>query len=88
MVAAYLQRARVPWVQAGFSTCRICGKPNGCAELTDGTYLWPEGLAHYVEDHAVRLPREIVEHVLQRQINPDGVDDSWWKSVHPSDSGI
>jgi hypothetical protein len=34
---------------------------NGCAELTDGTHLvWPEGLAHYVEEHNVRLPDEII----------------------------
>lgn len=24
---------------------------NGAVEYTDGTYVWPEGLAHYIYDH-------------------------------------
>lgn len=40
----------------GWSTCRICGKPNGSREFTDGSYYWPEGLVHYVEDHDVVIP--------------------------------
>lgn len=47
----------------GMSTCRICGKLNGSAEQTDGKYIWPTGLAHYVEEHNVRLPQEFVDHV-------------------------
>jgi hypothetical protein len=27
---------------------------NGFEEFTDGTYLWPEGLARYVLNHAAR----------------------------------
>src|SRR6478752_148949 len=63
-VADYLQRGtRTPWLQLGFSTCRFCGKPNGTLDLTDGVYVWPEGLSHYLKDHGVRLPGDIVEHV-------------------------
>ncbi|HEY1188039.1 MAG TPA: hypothetical protein VGE74_10300 [Gemmata sp.] len=32
----------------------------GGRDLTDGVWMWPEGLAHYVECHAVRLPDEFV----------------------------
>jgi hypothetical protein len=32
----------------------------GGRDLTDGVWVWPEGLAHYVECHAVRLPDEFV----------------------------
>ncbi|MFT5048691.1 MAG: hypothetical protein ACI8QZ_000078 [Chlamydiales bacterium] len=28
--------------------------------LTDGEWVWPEGLAHYVEAHHVRLPDEFL----------------------------
>ena len=28
--------------------------------------LWPEGLAHYVEVHAVRLPDEFIDHMRSR----------------------
>jgi len=37
----------------------------GRGELTDGVYMWPEGLAHYLEKHNVRLPQEFVDHVLK-----------------------
>ena len=36
----------------------------GCTTLTDGKYVWPEGLAHYVSEHAVRLPEDFVRHSL------------------------
>jgi hypothetical protein len=41
----------------------VCGQQNGSRELGDAFYLWPEGLAHYVTDHDVRLPDEFVVHV-------------------------
>jgi hypothetical protein len=28
----------------------------GSRDLTDGVWVWPEGLAHYVEEHDVMLP--------------------------------
>lgn len=60
----------------------------GSADLSDGTYLWPEGLAHYVEKHHVRLPAEFVKHVLEEparsasaKVSSDfTVDASWWRS--------
>jgi hypothetical protein len=50
----------------GLSQCRLCGRENGSAEMTDGAYAWPEGLAHYVREHAVRLPQAFVDHVTAR----------------------
>ena len=47
----------------GLSGCRFCGRNNGSAEFTDGSYYWPEGLAHYVREHDVRLPDEFVDFV-------------------------
>ncbi len=84
IVARYLDSGRVPWIQMGISTCRFCGRENGCAELTDGTYLWPEGLSHYVSDHGVRLPAPVVDHILACAAQtPDQVDHAWWNSVVP-----
>lgn len=37
----------------------------GCCTLTDGKYLWPEGLAHYVECHAVRPPSHFVRRAVE-----------------------
>jgi hypothetical protein len=47
-------RARVPemgysWCR--FDTCSASRRSLGCCNLTDGTFVWPEGLAHYVRDH-------------------------------------
>jgi hypothetical protein len=64
----------------GYSDCRICGEQNGSGEFTDGTYIWPEGLGHYVSAHGVRLPADFVSHALgqRRQIDEGPRDESWW----------
>jgi hypothetical protein len=37
-------------------------------ERTDGFFLWPEGLAHYVRDHSVRLPDEVISHITEQRL--------------------
>jgi hypothetical protein len=62
----------------------------GSAELTDGVWIWPEGLAIYVERFAVTLPEQFVEHMIENAfaIAPDldsealeetPVDFSFWR---------
>jgi hypothetical protein len=36
----------------------------GLTTLTDGSWIWPEGLSHYVAVHHVSLPQDFVLHVL------------------------
>ena len=67
MVLEHLRRGRVHMGYMGFSECRFCGVPNGTKDMTDGVYLWPEGLPHYLTDHAVRLPAAFVEHVRSKR---------------------
>jgi hypothetical protein len=44
--ACYLDQGTVVHVWRGWSQCRICGYDrNGNSDLSNGTYLWPEGLA-------------------------------------------
>lgn len=83
---------------AGHSTCRICGVPNGSAELTNGVYVWPEGLGHYVREHSVRLPDVVISGI--RNSVPPGrdtalllevleavpIDTEWWKTQVPAGS--
>ena len=67
----------------GYSTCRLCGfAQNGNHELTDGTFIWPEGLAHYVMEHSVRLPEEFVRHVemMEDQFEAVIIDTEWWRT--------
>jgi hypothetical protein len=53
------------------SWCRFCGAENGSSERSDGVYLWPEGLAHYIRRHNVRLPAAVIEHILCALRSPD-----------------
>ena len=82
-VASYLERGFIARAYMGLSPCRLCRQNNGCLELTDGTFLWSEGLAHYVRDHAVRLPDRFLEHIAEvaDAIESADVEESWWKSL-------
>lgn len=87
-IVAYIKAAhQMPYAAGGLSWCRFrCGIGSlGCTEFTDGTYLWPEGLLHYVEAHNVKLPREVLDHMLTNKkihtgIGKIGADMDWWKS--------
>jgi hypothetical protein len=55
----------------------------GSSDLTDGTWLWPEGLAHYVRKHDVVLPEEFIAHVVSRAPqkqpeHPEDIDTGLW----------
>lgn len=63
-LAAYLSASHQRVAFCGSSDCRCCARDNGHEDVSDGTYVWPSGLAHYVADHAVALPAEFVAHVL------------------------
>ena len=72
-VADFLQKATLVNQYRGISPCRFCGCRNGSAELTDGAYCWPEGLAHYVNEHDIRLPQEFVSHALSNPARLSGL---------------
>ena len=69
-IVNYLKNGRIWGHCLGYSYCRFqCGTPNsvlGSNDLTDGTWVWPEGLWHYVEVHSVQLPPQFMEHLKQR----------------------
>lgn len=78
-IVQYLQSGAVVGEYLGFSFCRFqCGISNhqmGNAELTDGEWVWPQGLAHYVEAHCVRLPSEFVGTMIANNFKiPDKLD--------------
>ena len=90
-VVAYLQNGySMPYITLGYSTCRICGMDsNGSQDLSDGKYMWPEGLAHYVECHNLRLPEAFEAHIASdwEPIDTEHlwmgeleVKGEWWKS--------
>lgn len=90
-VASYLKSAETYEQYRGLSWCRFqCGVPSrdmGSRDLTDGTWVWPEGLAHYVESHGVNLPSRFVDRitsnvrtVANRRSQDDLVDFGVWEA--------
>lgn len=63
-VARYLRQGKVHARWRGNSRCRICGITNGSLDLSDGIFVWPQGFAHYVEEHHVRPPQALIDHIL------------------------
>lgn len=67
LVVNYLSSGKFCGGELGYSWCRYCcstpAEEMGAAILTDGAWAWPEGLAHYVLEHNLRLPDEFLEHV-------------------------
>jgi hypothetical protein len=65
-VIAHLKAGRILESWRGSSWCRFgCEIQNGSHCLTDGTYAWPEGFAHYLEHHAVKPPQEFIDHIMR-----------------------
>jgi len=56
LIVRYLEAGKKHAQWRGMSSCRFCDCRNGSACLTDGTYVWPQGLSHYLREHAVRPP--------------------------------
>ncbi|MCR5886991.1 hypothetical protein LRS06_04205 [Hymenobacter sp. J193] len=99
-VVHYLQQGLPLAYWMGYSWCRFrCGISTaeiGAADLTDGTYCWPEGLVHYVSCHQVRLPDTFTQHVLSQLSFPaaaakvsdnNSIDMTWWQQQtgwHPT----
>jgi len=68
----------------GYSYCRICGINLGSYERTDGTYIWPVDLSHYIRYHEIRLPMEFIKHVQTNRNKTirDYETDSWIKMMN------
>ena len=76
-ILPYLRSGVIAEQYRGFSWCRFhCGVEHhkmGSRDLTDGTWVWPEGLAHYVEVHRVGLPAEFLKHVRSSPLRVEPV---------------
>src|SRR5436305_9788531 len=61
-IVGYLRAGNpcLSWFGASHCRFRVCRQANGSSDFTDGEWIWPEGLAHYLEKHSVILPEEFV----------------------------
>lgn len=68
--AAYLAAGMDYEMYLGYSWCRIgcqIDHPQmGSKDLSDGTWVWPEGLAHHVREHCILLPEDFVRDALSK----------------------
>jgi hypothetical protein len=84
-VAEYLEQGfACRTTLGGARRCHLCGELSFPTERADGVFLWPQELAHYVRDHSVRLPDEVISHVTERLSEmgtlAKDVDEEWWRS--------
>jgi hypothetical protein len=73
MVIVHLRDAPNVEHWRGFSSCRLCTQHHGSTDKSDGAYVWPSGLAHYVEEHSLRPPPEFVSHIIRYNNRAAGV---------------
>jgi len=82
----------LPWEGGPVEWCVYCGALLVVDELTDGTYVWPTHLIHYVSEHLVRPPGLFVLHIQQAPRSEDsssegafvedpGRDADWWNAL-------
>lgn len=79
-VVDYLQSGFIAGIWAGHASCRLCGAHLGYRDLSDGEFVWPEGLDHYVSIHSVWLPESFVAHVRSTLDALDRAErtSTWW----------
>ncbi len=80
-VASYLGSGVVSGVELAYYACLFeCGidPPQlGSMDLTDGVWVWPESLVHYVQSHAVKPPEAFLNHMRKNNMKvPRSVDRS------------
>ena len=87
IVSRYLKSAQILSASPGSSWCRFrCKRKHvGSVTYTDGKYVWPEGLSHYIDVHFLRLPDEFIQHAIRNEKSyVDPLDDEiifnkdWW----------
>ena len=52
----------------GFSHCRICEKRNGSTDFTYGSWNWPSGYRHYIQEHGVRPSLAFEEFIIGERV--------------------
>lgn len=76
----YLKSGHELWAYRGYTYCLLeCDHSEPFSELTDGSWVWPCDLSHYVAVHSVRLPDDFVSHAMKSTRLPE-FDPQWSES--------
>ena len=89
LLASYLNPKQNTLGEWGFSWCRFeCGitdEEMGSLAFTDGVWIWPQGLAHYIVEHGVTLPDVFVDHARSNGWKVPDYNESWnTRDIDPS----
>src|SRR5713101_707910 len=83
-LVAYLRAGHGCRTYLGFSACRFECRDKyrvlGNCDLTDGEWVWPVGLSHYVDRHAVMLPDEFIASASARGWKVPPKDQVSWRA--------
>lgn len=63
IVIAFLKFSNQHHPGRGSASCHICGDEVSSVLHSDGVWVWPIWLVHYVEEHHVKPDQELVEYV-------------------------
>ena len=77
----------LPWDGGVVEWCAFCEAVLVVEELTDGTFVWPTHLVHYVSAHDVRLPSRFVLHVQRTRAPTASESEDEFVEVGPRDAG-
>jgi hypothetical protein len=68
---SYVAQAPVVLTASPSSRCLLCPSevPTSCWQ-SDGVWLWPKSLTHYLYWHSVVLPEQFVEHIRNQNYIP------------------
>ena len=78
-IVDYLNNGHVLHVYRGFTSCLFrCNYSEGYTEKTDGNWVWPCDLAHYVQTHNVLVPPEFIADVIASTGLPEFSEE--WQS--------
>jgi hypothetical protein len=63
-LVSYLEQSPIVVTSSPSSRCLLCPSevPTLCYQ-SDGAWLWPKSLAHYVREHSIVLPERFVQHI-------------------------
>ena len=59
--------------------CHLCGKIIDSSKviLTDGVWMWPKSLSHYLHFHKLHLPEEFIKHLKDNEFDCPLVEDDF-----------